>query len=88
MPSGLPNVVVARESKPWWASRTLWINLFVLALAMAEQKLQFLQGVLPGNFYAITAFALPIVNVVLRSVTTAAVTLRRTDPTDPTGGAA
>lgn len=60
------------ESKPWWASRTLWVNGLVLMLAAAETQLNFLRDVLPGGLFAWVAFGLPVVNAILRFVTTAA----------------
>jgi hypothetical protein len=65
----------AAQRKPWWRSRTMWVNLLALALVVAEDKLQLLDGHLPGGVYAWLAFALPIVNLVLRAVTTAGVRL-------------
>lgn len=59
--------------KCWWKSRTLRVNAIVLALTAAEAKLNLLQGVLPGGLYAWVAFGLPVINGVLRFVTTTAV---------------
>lgn len=59
--------------KHWYQSRTLWVNLFFLAaaaLADTQPVLALLQGVLPERVYMWIAFALPIVNGVLRAVTT------------------
>lgn len=74
MPHGLPELpprllkppprAVAR--KPWWQSWTLMANALVLALAIAELQLGVLQAVLPVNVYAVLAFAMPIVNGLLR----------------------
>lgn len=63
----------APACKPWWQSRTLWVNVVVLMLAAAEAQLGLLQGVLPGGLYAWVAFALPVANAGLRLVTTTAV---------------
>lgn len=61
------------STKPWYQSRTLWVNLFFLAAAAlveTQPVLALLQGVLPERVYMWLAFALPIVNGVLRVVTT------------------
>lgn len=63
--------------KPWWQSRTLWLNLAVLVLAAAEANVQMLQPLLPLNIWQVTAFVLPILNAVLRLVTTQALTLHK-----------
>ena len=74
MPSGVPVVQVRPPVKHWWKSRTLWLNASVLALAAAETQLQVLQPLMPVNVYAVIAFALPVLNAVLRLRTNSAVT--------------
>lgn len=59
--------------KPWWQSRTLWVNAIMLALAAAELQINVLQGVLPGGLFPWLAFTLPVVNAALRLITTTAV---------------
>lgn len=59
--------------KPWWQSKTLWVNALVLALAAAESQLQVLQGALPGGLFTWLAFALPVINAALRFITSTAV---------------
>jgi len=76
MVSPRPQLVVTQPPpKPWWRSKTVIVNLVVLVLAGAESQLNVLQGVLPGNVYTWLAFALPIVNLALRAVTTQGVSL-------------
>lgn len=71
MPSGVPMIElqVRPASKPWWRSRTLWLNALVLMAAAAETRLQLLQPLLPLNVYSLVAFGLPLLNVLLRLVT-------------------
>lgn len=71
-----PTVDASTEptGKPWWQSRTLWVNALVLMLAAAESQLGLLQGALPGGLHTWLAFALPVINAGLRFVTTTAVT--------------
>jgi hypothetical protein len=60
------------DTKAWYRSRTLWVNLFFLlaaALVDTQPVLALLQGVLPAKVYMWIAFALPIVNGVLRTIT-------------------
>lgn len=76
MPAGVPHVVVAEpQRKPWWRSKTLWINALVLALAAAEQQIGTLDGLLPVDLYKLVAFGLPVLNAVLRLITTQGVKL-------------
>lgn len=71
MPAGLPTVQVQvlPAAKPWWQSKTLWLNALVLLLAGAEAQLGLLQPLLPVNVYALVAFGLPLANGLLRLVT-------------------
>jgi hypothetical protein len=62
--------------KAWYQSKTLWINAVVAALAALEAGTGILQPFLPANFYAIVAVGLPIVNSVLRIITTQGLALR------------
>lgn len=69
------NAVVA-ESKPWWRSKTIIVNALVAALAVLEVKTGLLQPLLPVNFYTALAVGLPMINAVLRIVTTQALALK------------
>ncbi len=63
--------------KPWYTSKTLWVNAVVAALAALEAGTGMLQPFLPANFYAIVAVGLPVVNAVLRIVTTQGLALSK-----------
>ena len=56
--------------KPWWKSKTLWVNIVVAVLASLEATTGLLQPYLPQHWYVVVAVGLPIINVVLRIVTT------------------
>lgn len=56
--------------KPWYSSKTLWVNTFAAMLVALEAKWDFLQPYLPINFYTGMAVALPVINAVLRIITT------------------
>lgn len=58
--------------KPWYTSRTLWLNLIALLLAAAETQVGVLKDVLPGGLFAWLAFGLPVANAALRFITTTA----------------
>ena len=58
------------SQKAWWKSKTLWLNALVLLLATAESQLGVLREALPINVYALIAIALPVLNMLLRTVTT------------------
>ncbi|MDI3260077.1 MAG: hypothetical protein QJR02_10315 [Sinobacteraceae bacterium] len=57
-------------SKAWYKSRTLWLNAVALVLAAAADNWSALQSVLPAHWYAWLAFALPVANAILRTITT------------------
>ena len=58
--------------KPWYTSKTIIVNAIVAAMVALEASTGLLQPYLPGNFYAIIAVGLPVVNAVLRVITTTA----------------
>lgn len=60
------------DSKCWWKSRTLWVNAIAAALVALEAATGVLQPRLPVNLYLLMAVALPIINAVLRVITTQA----------------
>lgn len=78
MPAAPPvvTVTVARPAKPWYTSRTLWLNVLALMLLAAEAKFALLQPLLSANVYACIAFALPVANAALRLITTTALSAR------------
>jgi hypothetical protein len=80
----VPAPVAAPPKKPW-LSKTIVVNALVAALLLAEDKLGFLQGLLPASKYQIVAFTLPIVNMLLRVYTTQGLSLKTPQP--PAGDA-
>lgn len=56
--------------KSWWKSKTLWVNIIVAVLASLEATTGLLQPYLPEHWYVVVAVGLPVINVVLRIITT------------------
>ena len=56
--------------KPWYFSKTLWINAIIAGLIALEAVSGTLQPHLPVNVYMVFSVALPIINAVLRVITT------------------
>ena len=56
--------------KPWYLSKTIVFNAAAAALLALETVSGLLQPHLPVDFYTALAVALPIVNAVLRVITT------------------
>ena len=63
------------EPKVWWESKTLWVNAIAAMLVALEAGTGVLQPMLPVNLYTVLAVGLPIVNALLRVITTAGVKL-------------
>lgn len=63
------------EQKVWWKSKTLWVNAIAAMLVALEAGTGILQPMLPVNLYTVLAVGLPIVNALLRVITTAGVKL-------------
>jgi len=55
--------------KKWYQSKTIVVNAIVAALVALEAGTGLLQQFLPANFYAMVAVGLPVVNAILRVVT-------------------
>lgn len=60
--------------KKWYQSKTLLLNAFAAGLLALEAASGILQPFLSVNFYAAVAVALPVINAVLRVVTTQGLT--------------
>lgn len=60
--------------KPWYTSKTLWVNLIVGVLASLEATTGLLRPYLPEHWYVAVAVGLPVINVMLRVVTTQGLT--------------
>jgi hypothetical protein len=58
------------NAKKWWQSKTIWFNAIASSLIIVEQNLPVLQTILPPNISVVLLVAVPVVNMVLRSVTT------------------
>ena len=59
--------------KHWSHSRTIWINVIAAGLLALEASTGMLQPLLPVNLYTAIAVALPVVNAMLRIVTSQAI---------------
>ena len=57
------------RAKPWYRSRTLWLNALVAVLLAVETQLHVVQPLLPINVYQLAAFGLPLLNAWLRVIT-------------------
>ena len=58
------------ECKHWIRSKTLWVNAFAAALVALEAGTGLLHPHLPVNLYTAVAVGLPVLNAVLRVLTT------------------
>jgi hypothetical protein len=56
--------------KKWWKSKTIIFNMVVAGLLTLEATMSQLSSVFPANWYAIFAVTLPVVNAMLRIITT------------------
>ena len=74
------------NAKPWWLSKTLWINAIAAALVALEAGTGMLQPLLPVNFYTLLAVGLPVINAGLRIITTQGVSLSSAFPQASSAG--
>lgn len=66
--------------KPWWHSRTLWLNIAAAGLMALEGVWGVLQPMLPFNFWTGMSVALPVLNAMLRVLTSTALAMRSARP--------
>jgi hypothetical protein len=57
------------ERKPWYKSKTIMVNALAAGLVALEAVSGLLQPHLPVNFYTAVAVGLPVINAVLRVIT-------------------
>ena len=62
--------------KVWWKSRTLILNAVAAGLVSLEAGTGLLQPLLPVNLYTGVAVGLPVLNAMLRVVTTSGVSIK------------
>lgn len=55
--------------KPWYQSKTIIVNVIAAGLAALEATTGLLQPYVPVNIYAAIAVGLPVVNAMLRVIT-------------------
>jgi hypothetical protein len=67
------NVSDTNETKPWWKSKTIWFNIIVALLAVAEAQSAQLAQMFTPHVYAYISVGVAAVNTALRIVTTAAI---------------
>jgi hypothetical protein len=60
--------------KRWYQSKTMIVNISLAVFAVLETQLHLLQPIAGPGLYAALAVGIPLVNVVLRTVTTTALT--------------
>lgn len=59
----------ADNTKPWYRSRTLWLNALGAVLLVIEQQLGLIKPFLGADTYAAFALAVMSINAVLRTIT-------------------
>jgi hypothetical protein len=60
--------------KKWYQSKTILLNMFVAILAVFEASTGLLKPFVPDYLYVTLAVSLPILNIILRTITTQSVT--------------
>lgn len=62
-------IASSQAGKPWWRSRMIRLNVLAAGLVALEASTGVLQPYLPVDFYAAMSVILPILNAMLRVVT-------------------
>lgn len=69
-----------KQPKPWWESKTIWLNLAAGVLAVADTATEALRPVLPPEAMGGILAAVAVANVVLRAITGQPVVAKRAAP--------
>lgn len=72
------------NSKPWYESKTVWVNIIAIALAVGYYLLD-TPGIVPAAYVTYVAAGLGVLNIILRSIGTEPITLTRKKPDDANG---
>lgn len=63
-----------KENKPWYTSKTLWVNAIATALAVVQLNFHLLESSLSSSVYVSAVGALAFINVLLRGITSTGIT--------------
>ncbi len=76
----------ASGGKPWWRSRTVWLNLAATVLLLTEAaaaNIGLFHPLIPAAYYPLVVAVITVANVWLRAITTSPLLLRSPAP-EPT----
>ena len=59
--------------KPWYTSKTMWANIALIMVGV-QQNMQVIEASIPPIVFGYLLFGVGVLNVILRVVTTSAVT--------------
>lgn len=63
--------MIERKTKLWWKSKTLWFNAITACLVSLEATTDYIKPYLPDHWYVAVIIALPMINILLRLISTA-----------------
>ena len=67
------------DAKPWYESKTIWLNIAAAALVAVQALTGALQPLLPVDVYQAIAAGLPLANGMLRLLTSVPIIFDATD---------
>ena len=71
---------MSKPAKPWWESKTIWLNIVVGTIGVVEASSDVLKGIVPPEVMGGILVGAAMLNVVLRSVTGQPVAAKRAPP--------
>ena len=72
-----------KQPKPWWESKTIWLNVLVGVVGVVEAATDALKPVLPPETLGGLVTAVALANVVLRTVTKTPVAKKKPSAASP-----
>lgn len=73
--------------KPWWESKTIWLNVLVGVVGVVEASTDVLKPLLPADVVGGLVTAVALANVVLRAVTKTPVATKKSTAESPASNA-
>lgn len=65
------------EVKPWWKSRTLWVNLLSAVGIVLETQFEVIKPLVSPEVYQWLALLIPLANGILRVITDSPITFSK-----------
>lgn len=74
-----PKVVLVQPVKPWWQSKVIWFNLFVVGASLITNATPALEQYMSPESYGLLTSIVGVINALLRLSTSQAIVKKAVD---------